>query len=731
MAFFNEFPHTRTYDGDLGWIIKTIRKLCDQIENVNKIQFSDPIMWDISKQYQPFMVVKDPDTGYLYISKQPVPAGIDLHNEDYWIEIGNFDTTVGFLQEALSANDEGLSAIATQNYNAGDYLWLGDKLYRVTEYIATGDRFEIGSNLESVTLTDEIEKLDTEMQGKSSGLVNFTRRYWIDSSGFTSSGATFEGHMQGFCEDESNWYMSFITADNAYTRIVAVNKETYNTTEHEFADLGHANSMCCIDNALYVVHGSTGATISKIDLATWIRTRITTPVQFGNIAFDRKTGEVYCRGTNAGGDYDIIYVVDGLQDGAPTVRRQITCVGTGRGVAQGIAAYDNIIYRCWSNPNLIIAYAAADGHIVQYLPPNPRLDFILPIGELEDMDILDGRLSICGINSALNSGASYITAIGSYDIGRGAPVVQSDDSSFPYQIYVNPSATRTYNEIGTSAAPFTTLWEAIESAIGTKLRTGYKSHIRINSGGNTFPYAIIPGDSVVGVASTGSYWNRINGITIRDGNTTLERLYIGTRTGQSGGACVHAVQCIATLVNCAFIYDENASGFNAVVETTQNASLNLQNLPTTPEAPFASLTLWTPDLAWSKSMAMYYTYSGTIAFARSGINASNFRFNDAGGGIVSPLVVGELTGANINVGQWNQLIPYAWHEWFLHRLYVLSIIDGNNETSFPVTFGASATRNLFDRSGNEFRVSITGGGVVRVTAMQAISSTAIMRLIAI
>ena len=30
MAFFNEFPHTRTYDNDLGWLIKKVKELVEQ-----------------------------------------------------------------------------------------------------------------------------------------------------------------------------------------------------------------------------------------------------------------------------------------------------------------------------------------------------------------------------------------------------------------------------------------------------------------------------------------------------------------------------------------------------------------------------------------------------------------------------------------------------------------------------------------------------------------------------
>ena len=33
MSYF-EFPHTRTYDSDLGWIIKTIKKITELVESM-------------------------------------------------------------------------------------------------------------------------------------------------------------------------------------------------------------------------------------------------------------------------------------------------------------------------------------------------------------------------------------------------------------------------------------------------------------------------------------------------------------------------------------------------------------------------------------------------------------------------------------------------------------------------------------------------------------------------
>ena len=35
MSYF-EFPHTRTYDSDLGWLIKTVKQLCENVEELDE-----------------------------------------------------------------------------------------------------------------------------------------------------------------------------------------------------------------------------------------------------------------------------------------------------------------------------------------------------------------------------------------------------------------------------------------------------------------------------------------------------------------------------------------------------------------------------------------------------------------------------------------------------------------------------------------------------------------------
>ena len=90
MAYF-EFPHTREYEGDLGFIIKKIIELSENYEQFfryNTIHFADPIEWSITSQYPAFTIVFDTQNASSYISKQPVPAGITLDNSDFWSFVG-------------------------------------------------------------------------------------------------------------------------------------------------------------------------------------------------------------------------------------------------------------------------------------------------------------------------------------------------------------------------------------------------------------------------------------------------------------------------------------------------------------------------------------------------------------------------------------------------------------------------------------------------------------------
>lgn len=104
MAYF-EFPHTRDYDGDLGYIIKKLNELnahYNEFFDYNSIRFHDPIYWSIDTQYPAWNIVYDVTSGYMLISIRPVPLGVDITNEDYWHRIIPYAIETEFSETSLN-----------------------------------------------------------------------------------------------------------------------------------------------------------------------------------------------------------------------------------------------------------------------------------------------------------------------------------------------------------------------------------------------------------------------------------------------------------------------------------------------------------------------------------------------------------------------------------------------------------------------------------------------------
>ena len=155
MAFFNEFPNTRTYDKDLGWLIHVVGQLQIEVKTFienNTINIPDQITWDITKQYTRNTLVIDYD-GTAYLSKQPVPVGIAITNTDYWMPIFNYDDSINTLRANIATNERNHTT-ATAERHAGDLVWLGNTLYKVTADMPAGTAYIIGTNVDLYTVED-------------------------------------------------------------------------------------------------------------------------------------------------------------------------------------------------------------------------------------------------------------------------------------------------------------------------------------------------------------------------------------------------------------------------------------------------------------------------------------------------------------------------------------------------------------------------------------------------
>ena len=166
MAYF-EFPHSRSYEGDLGYIIKTLDALVKKYNtffDYNSIHFADPIEWDITKQYAAFTIVFDMDNQVSMISKQPVPAGITLDNSDFWSFVGplivdgearvKIERILHFITNVYESTDE-----ATVLVNAGTYLIIEGELYKATQTINIGEHYTVGYNIAKITIEDMVAEI--------------------------------------------------------------------------------------------------------------------------------------------------------------------------------------------------------------------------------------------------------------------------------------------------------------------------------------------------------------------------------------------------------------------------------------------------------------------------------------------------------------------------------------------------------------------------------------------
>lgn len=168
MGVFDQFPYTNFHELNLDWILqalKEIEKTMDQFVSINALKYADPIQWNITTQYEKNTIVIEPNSGTAYISVQPVPAGVNIDNTDYWtvvFDLGMF--VVRAAKNLCSLYEEDTTNTATQYLYTNDWFVWGDTLYRVLSNIIPGDQFVIGSNIEHFTIesvTGHIENLTT------------------------------------------------------------------------------------------------------------------------------------------------------------------------------------------------------------------------------------------------------------------------------------------------------------------------------------------------------------------------------------------------------------------------------------------------------------------------------------------------------------------------------------------------------------------------------------------
>lgn len=186
--FLNQFPYSDFHEMNLDWIIREVKRIAAEMHDfsiVNRITFADPMEWNITSQYAAYTIVYDEGSHRLMISKQPVPKGISINNEDYWVLVSpfvvdnNFNTnsynpiankTVTDKFEAVDSNITGLGAALESEANTREEADtnLGNRITQTNEDLATetANRLEAESDLRT-DIVENANDIITETNARS------------------------------------------------------------------------------------------------------------------------------------------------------------------------------------------------------------------------------------------------------------------------------------------------------------------------------------------------------------------------------------------------------------------------------------------------------------------------------------------------------------------------------------------------------------------------------------
>ena len=185
MGLFENFPYANFHELNLDWVLHELKELETEITNfvaINSVKYANPIIWDITSQYETNTVVLD-SSGNAYLSVQPVPDGVSLDREEYWTKIGNFSALWDSVRSAITPYDERHSTTASVNHKPGDWVWLENDLLLITKNITAGDKYVDESNCKKTnvhelfttlgdTVTGEVNTLSGELQDEITNREN-------------------------------------------------------------------------------------------------------------------------------------------------------------------------------------------------------------------------------------------------------------------------------------------------------------------------------------------------------------------------------------------------------------------------------------------------------------------------------------------------------------------------------------------------------------------------------
>lgn len=281
-------PYTNFHDLNLDWIIDTLNDFNDRLTNfvsLATIKYADPILWDITSQYEANTVVVD-SQGNAYLSVQPVPAGVSLDRTEYWTKIGNFDELFANVKKAITPYDEGHSTTATAARAVDDLVWVNGALVRITRAMSAGDKYVQGSNCVTSS-TNEIlhyllDKLSAEQQTREEAVTQLQTALEAEQQAREDADTQLQNSVANKIDKDTTGDLAQTVSGNMNQTVdgnIDIHAETFAVTLHKATD--DRAALKIFGNSLTPVEiGSEGGTYLRGDVKS------NSPVQKFNDNFD-------------------------------------------------------------------------------------------------------------------------------------------------------------------------------------------------------------------------------------------------------------------------------------------------------------------------------------------------------------------------------------------------------------------------------------------------------------
>ncbi len=405
--------------------------------------FADPAQWNNTRTYEPLTIVLH--EGNSFTSKQFVPVGIDINNESFWAQTGNYNSQVEQYRQEVQEFDERIT---------GNSQLINEYEEELAQEIE--DRIEADNKIDSAI----------DSVAARQGFIGYVQPDYIGRFchlyKYVGQGGCLISNdlILRYAQDTENKNFGIVEVASLSTK--AVSRRANNVK------WGHANAICFDGKYLYVAPMSDYTAnvqvpwIYKVNLEN-LETinQYNLPFNVYSVSYDKITKKYYCNG-NVNGNHNVyewnpetnevefVFTIPFQQGKKPRY--------------QGVIVHDNIFYVPYFDPNFIQSYDI-EGNLIMTTALGETIGY-MDAQEVETITIADDGTCYVLSNGYYHNCTYKYEFVGAIRLKKGNVYTIQDDIdayAYPVKSICNPALnplTNFYAD-GSTDAPFSTIAEGL------------------------------------------------------------------------------------------------------------------------------------------------------------------------------------------------------------------------------------------------------------------------------